>query len=278
VQGTTARAGLNDLGLLRWLARLGGNEGAAAPAHFSDHLSGWLRWTHATPLLTALEGDAGHASDASAADGGLQGAHAADAATEAAVCHQVRMGLARAIATDTTWSLAPSRGRPPVRPAGRTPSPDATEMPLDFAPYRLRCLARQQAMEAAIAPLRAQLRRALAARSPALARLAAVDAVMEQVLGEHERRLLATVPAQLEKRFLALRTEAARPAPTPAPADHRPHANSPSQAWLSGFHHELQAVLLAELELRWQPIEGLLAALRTPSGIPIPEAATLRPA
>lgn len=206
------------------------------------------------PLLSALEGD-----------GSLPtGSHApVDDATEAAVCRQVRAGLTRAIATDTTWSLAPSRGRPPERTAGRAPAPDATEMPLDFAPYRLRCLARQQAMEAAIAPLRAQLRRALAARSPAAARLASVDAVMEQVLGEHERRLLAIVPAQLEKRFLKLRAEAVPP--PAADADTHPRTMPTGHAWLTGFHHELQAVLLAELELRWQPIDALLAALHPSS-------------
>ena len=38
-----------------------------------------------------------------------------------------------------------------------------------------------------------------------MARLAAVDAVMEQVLGAHEHRLLSTVPALLEKHFERLR-------------------------------------------------------------------------
>jgi hypothetical protein len=34
-------------------------------------------------------------------------------------------------------------------------------------------------------------------------------------------------------------------------------------AWLDVFRKDMQSVLLAELEVRFQPVEGLLAALRT---------------
>jgi hypothetical protein len=33
-------------------------------------------------------------------------------------------------------------------------------------------------------------------------------------------------------------------------------------AWLDVFREDMQSVLLAELEIRFQPVEGLLAALR----------------
>jgi hypothetical protein len=37
-------------------------------------------------------------------------------------------------------------------------------------------------------------------------------------------------------------------------------------AWLNVFRKDMQSVLLAELEVRFQPVEGcLLAALRTPN-------------
>ena len=93
-------------------------------------------------------------------------------------------------------------------------------------------------MEASIAPLRARLRAALTRKSADMARLAAMDAVLEQALGARERSLLATVPALLEKHFV------------------RSHAAA------GVFRKDMQAVLLAELELRLQPIDGLLAALR----------------
>ncbi|HEX7936672.1 MAG TPA: DUF3348 family protein, partial [Paraburkholderia sp.] len=34
-------------------------------------------------------------------------------------------------------------------------------------------------------------------------------------------------------------------------------------AWLDVFRKDMQSVLLAELDVRLQPVEGLLAALRT---------------
>jgi hypothetical protein len=71
---------------------------------------------------------------------------------------------------------------------------------------------------------------------------------MEQVLGAHEHRLLATVPALLEKHFERLRRadgEGVQPA-----------------AWLDLFCKSMQGVLLAELDIRLQPVEGLLDALR----------------
>ncbi|NVJ12466.1 DUF3348 family protein, partial [Myxococcus sp. AM001] len=37
---------------------------------------------------------------------------------------------------------------------------------------------------------------------------------------------------------------------------------STSRAWLDAFRKDMQSVLLAELDVRFQPIDGLLAALR----------------
>lgn len=123
----------------------------------------------------------------------------------------------------------------------------------DFSPYRRRYVSRQQTMESAIAPLRTRLQAALVARSPALAQLAAVDAVMAQALGAHEVRLLATIPTLLEKHFTRLRR---------AQADAIDPDVSPD-IWLDGFDRDMQSVLFAELDIRLQPIEGLLEALRS---------------
>jgi hypothetical protein len=94
-----------------------------------------------------------------------------------------------------------------------------------------------------------------------MCRLAEVDAVMERALSPRERSLLATVPALLGGHFERLRkaeqetladARASEDAPTIAPG-----------AWLNVFRKDMQSVLLAELDLRFQPVEGLLAALRT---------------
>ncbi|HRO82265.1 MAG TPA: DUF3348 family protein [Alicycliphilus denitrificans] len=142
-------------------------------------------------------------------------------------------------------TLAQAIGRE-AQAAGRSP----LEAGMGFAPYRQCCVARQQAMGVALAALRERVRAALAACGPDAARLAAVDAVLAQALAVQEQRVFAAVPARLEKHFQRL------------------CADEAAQAGLDAFRADLQAVLLAELELRLQPVEGLLEALRrhTPSG------------
>lgn len=139
-------------------------------------------------------------------------------------------------------TLAQAIGRE-VQAAGRSP----LEAGMGFAPYRQCCVARQQAMAVATGALRDRVRAALAACGPDAARLAAVDVVLAQALAAQEQRLFAAVPARLEKHFQRLCAAEAGP---------------------DAFRADLQAVLLAELELRLQPVEGLLEALRrhTPSG------------
>jgi len=114
-----------------------------------------------------------------------------------------------------------------------------------FAPWRLHCAAVQQAMEARVGPLRRRVRTALAGVSPEMARLAALDEAIEPAVAGKARALLATVVPRLERRFERLR-------------DADPDA--PVETWLEPFRRELRDVLLAELELRMQPVDGLLEA------------------
>ena len=220
------RTGVTGSTLVRLLARLADADVAESKQAFADRLSQWLGWADAISLSAALSG-----SPATARSGA-----AADASTERAQCARVRSAAASAIAED-------------MRGAAMD-----TDTTTGFSPWRQRYLARQQAMATSIGALRGRLRETLATRSPAMARLAAVDAVMEQVLGAHEHRLLATVPALLEKHFKRLR-----------PADPAPDApDNPEvqpRAWLDVFGQDMQSVLLAELDIRLQPVEGLLEAL-----------------
>ncbi|MBP7657891.1 MAG: DUF3348 family protein, partial [Pseudoxanthomonas sp.] len=105
------------------------------------------------------------------------------------------------------------------------------------------------AMLTGTGPLRGRLRDALAQRGGDLARLAEVDAVMEMTLSPREQTLLAHTPTLLGLHFERLR----------AAAD-----GSPDSAWRALFRRDLQDALLAELDLRFHPIDALLAALRTP--------------
>ncbi|HVQ24724.1 MAG TPA: DUF3348 family protein, partial [Planctomycetota bacterium] len=94
----------------------------------------------------------------------------------------------------------------------------------------------------------------------------ALDAVMEQALFPHERSLLSTVPALLQGRFEALRgagPSAAVGATGREEARPEGAGRGKTDGWLDVFCKDMQGVLLAELELRLQPVEALLAALRT---------------
>lgn len=229
------RTGFTGSALIDLLTRLTELDVRPSRQSFADRLGQWLGWTDAIALSSAL-GGAAAAKEAKGAKG-VKGASAGDpASAEEAQCARVRSASAAAIAED-------------ARAAALAPTP------ADFAPYRRRYVARQQAMATSIEALRARLRETLAARSPAMARLAEIDTVMAQVLDAQEHRLLATVPGLLEKHFRRLRQ-------AHAPSDDTTTEIQPDTAWLDAFCKDMHSVWLAELELRLQPVEGLLEALR----------------
>lgn len=120
---------------------------------------------------------------------------------------------------------------------------DPTVTGADVAAFRLHQVQQQRAMAARIATLRERLRVQLAESSSELARLAALDAVFDQALASRERQLLAALPAQLPQ--LAERLQAQMP-----------------EDWASRLWEQLQRALQLELELRLQPVLGLIAALQ----------------
>ncbi len=134
---------------------------------------------------------------------------------------------------------------------------------VDYAVFRQRYLAIQRSMQAATGNLRGRLRDMLAQRSADMAPLAAVDAAMERVLSPREQALLAHVPALLGDHF-----ERLRQAEQTTLADAQVSEDAPAMvlgAWLDVFRRDAQSVLLAELDVRFHPVEGLLAALRANS-------------
>ena len=239
-QRTGFRTDFRGSALVRLLSRLTDGDIRESEQASADRLSQWFGWTDAISLSAALNGTPASLSPAP------RGSVRADESE----CARVRAALAQAIAEDS--SFAPAKARPAAATAG------AEAPPPDFAPMRQRYLARQHAMETAIGPLRGRLRARLAAGSHDMARLAAVDVVMEQVLGARERSLLASVPTALEKRFARLR-KARQDEETGA----EDNAASGHADWLAVFRKDIQDVLQAELDFRFQPVDGLLEALRT---------------
>jgi hypothetical protein len=134
------------------------------------------------------------------------------------------------------------------------------ESAAEFSPYRRYYLAHQRDMQVGIAPLRTSARAALSRHSPALQHLAALDAVLDQALATRERTLLSTVSSLLAKRFEHLYA-AHQAAQVEAQADDDPSRWMEPGEWLAVFCREMQAVLLAELDTRLQPVAGLIEAL-----------------
>jgi hypothetical protein len=225
---------------IRLLARLTDVEVPPSRHTLPERLGQWIDWNRAIALSRALDGSPAASAEAPAF-----------ASTEQAECARLRSALAQAILEAP--ELAPAAVR---APDGSPADAAAPSPPPDFAPFHKRYLARQQAMLGATGRLRGRLRELLAARSAELARLAEVDAVMELTLGAREQALLASVPILLGEHFERLRQAAA--------PDHDALPDAPATPWLDLFRRDMRQLLLAELEVRFHPIDGLLAALRTP--------------
>lgn len=211
---------------------------------FAERLGQWLDFKDSLALYSALN---------AGAPAPPLGSGAASAARQALA--RVRGALADSIAADGL----PRPGE--MQLDSRAPAPPSTaEGAADFAPYQRCYLARQRDMSASIGPLRASVRAALSRRSLTMKRLAGLDAVLDQGLAARERDLLATVPVLLGRRFERLykaHQAGLGEAPT---ADDRAPWMQPG-GWLATFRADMQAVLLAELELRLQPVAALIAAL-----------------
>lgn len=211
---------------VRRLAQLADTAPTEVVRSLPDRLGQWLDWNHALALSTALEDKPAPPFDAPVPIEEID-----EVAQE---CLRVREVLAMAALEACAVAIE----------AQRTAVDRGEDGSVDFEPFRKACLARQRAALAATGRLRGRLRELVARQSPALARLAELDAVMEQTLSPREQASLAAVPELLGRRFERLRQSV-----------------SPS-AVLESFGHDMQGVLLAELDVRFQPVEGLLAALR----------------
>lgn len=252
------RTHLHSSSLVRQLADLASADLPASRRSFAEQLAGWLDVQDAITLSAALHPGAGRIAPAEAAAAPLPTPPTASASDPAAELAQVRDALRAAILSEG------------ARQSGRTrlklPTLDTAE-PLDeldqFALYQRYYVAHQRDMDTRIAALRAGVRAAIAGQAP-LRPLALLDAALDKTLVERERNLLAAVPLLLEKRFVQLRAEHRQRVATAAgsPADDERVRWLQPGGWLARFCGELQQLLLAELDLRLQPVRGLVDAYR----------------
>ena len=242
------RTNLHHSRLIRVLTDLAMLDAVAPATAFAEKLGLWLDLNDAITLCAVHNASATRPQVApSPAESGAGTAMSRELV-------RVRTSLVNSITKGSSPKDAKTRVALP------TPKHDA---PFDaataFEPYRRYYLAHQRDMDTRIGPLRVQMRDVLAKASPALRTLAALDSVFDGMLNDRESKLLARLPGLLEQRFEQLHqthqpsTVEAADADTPAPL-------MPTGAWLTRFGHELQTVLLAELDLRLQPTVGLIEA------------------
>jgi hypothetical protein len=233
-----SRTNFSSSPLVRLLAQATGTGVGAPRQDVAERLSQWLNAFDAVALH-------GIHQSVAPAEPAAPGIHAAAQAAQQALTEQfqrTRAGLVAAITGQgraATPRAAAQRASAPRRaPATPPPAPEAS--PADYGGFFKRHLELQREMALKIAPLRAQARQVLARSAPQLRPLAAMDALMEQTLAGREHKLLAQVPVLLEKRF-----EQLRDAPGGGPAL---------------FEREWEAIVLAELFLRLQPVVGMMEA------------------
>lgn len=223
-EGWYLRSNFSNSRLVRLLGHWMPADDESPRQDVAERLAQWLS------VADVIRLHAAHESIASLAAPAPAGARPADVAAAREELSRVRAALEQAVVTAD---------------AGTAREPEAA-----YAPYHRRYLDQQRRMGMSIDALRDRVRQALAGASPRLAQLAELDAVLARLFAAREQQLLATVPACLGERFEQLR----RQQPDDADAASR-------GAWRDTFAREFREALLAELELRLQPVAGMIDAL-----------------
>lgn len=143
-------------------------------------------------------------------------------------------------------------------------SPLAEEPELSWPVFKQRYQALQHLMDTRVNALRGQVRQALFGATPALRQLATLDVALGATLDARAEKLLPKVPSLLEKRFEQLRQAQASATESPPEGADPVSAllAAPAPPWQAGFRQDMQDVLLAELEVRLQPLAGLIEAFK----------------
>ena len=232
---------------MRLLTEQGLLDDTAAPGDVGQRLGEWLDFRQAIALkgfIGALDLDDTQAT-------------VSRVRVDARVLHerfaQVRAALEQSILQGTP----PAPGMPRIeQPATELPQPIDTRTA--FEPFRRYASGHQRQMESVIRSLRGQLRGMLHKGSTPQRQLAALDAIFDNVLMAREARLLGQITLRFEKRFAQALRQHTRALVQAAQADEPAPA---SAIWLTPLFEAMRAALLAELDLRLQPLLGLIEAI-----------------
>jgi Protein of unknown function (DUF3348) len=127
-----------------------------------------------------------------------------------------------------------------------------------WEPYRRYLSDHQKQMNLWLGRWRKKLRAALLTAGGDMQVLARLDAVYGDALADKETRLLATLPLRMGQHLNRLVRQHLVPSSEPTTG-----RSASSPPWLSAFEVDLRASLMAELELRSQPLLGLLEAMES---------------
>lgn len=287
------RTGLSGPTLIRLLTRLTEVDAPESRQPLSDHLSQWLGWTDAIALSAALNNRppaiAPGARQFSSAEERecervrttLADAIASDTAATAAkrqMPGQVSAKVAALQADDADYSnfrqrylslqhtMETSIGnlRSRLRGMLAAKTPEMTRLAVVDAIMDRALLPRERTLLGAIPKLlQGHFDRLRLAEQAALEAAAQAQAETEVPAGTTDEPA-ADAPAPAAPGGSATDdAPAAAPAQAAACAAPQPALSAPTPgAWLETFRKDMRSVLLAELDVRLQPVEGLLATLR----------------
>lgn len=201
----------------------------------AEHLSQWLGAMDAVRLNAAL-----HAIES----------HGAEVSVVARKLDRDLLDVRYEQGVEELHALVGQLSAPEPAPRGRAARLPAlpvqvTDAP-GFAAQHKRYLLLQQQVAGKVAQLRARIRQVLAKGSRPLQQMVVLDEVMEQMLGPQEQKLWAGLMVFLERRWLY---QSAKAAALPA-------------VGLRAFEQDMQALLSAELQVRLQPVAGLVEAAK----------------
>jgi hypothetical protein len=121
---------------------------------------------------------------------------------------------------------------------------------LEAEPYLNAWLVLQRKVAASSRQLRDKVRKAMKEHNQSLARLAELDSVFDHTMASYTGQCFSHISKVLEQRFHSLQT----------PSDSAPETGNTPDDWLHRYCEDAQNLLLAELDVRLEPVLGLLEA------------------
>ena len=261
-------ASLNSTRLVRLLSGLNGPDTRESRADFAEKFGQMLHFSGAVNLFSALEIPVRTDSDPSQTPGNQ-------------TCEEIRniflntqADLVRSIVTDFVPTARRIGDKLPTAGSlhahcelngmfSAKSKKTSARLATIFEPYRKFYMSRQSDLEVKVGLLRADIRDLISGLSPALAKLAKIDQALFESLAVTSGESFAVIPKLLENRFNLLFETLQSEFPENPGVSHF-NRWMKTGGWLSAFCIEMRELMLAELEVRLQPIVGMIDSLPQP--------------